>query len=277
MDATYFPGCSAHGTGIEYDRSTRAVCKALGAELHELEGWTCCGASSAHAVDDFLGLALPARNLALAEAAGRDVVVPCAACFHRLREAAHRIAETTAPIPPDVPAFAGRVDVLHLLDFLARGPLRATLRERMVRPLAGLPVVPYYGCLAVRPPHVTRAPDAEFPRGLDDLLADVGADVREWPYRTRCCGAGMTLPRADVVATLCGDLLDMARRAGAEAIAVACPLCFMNLDRQPRERGDLPVLYVTELLGVALGLPTRRWLRRHLVDPRPVLTARGLA
>jgi heterodisulfide reductase subunit B len=86
----------------------------------------------------------------------------------------------------------------------------------------------------------------------------------------------MTLPRADVVASLSGDLLDMARRAGAEAIAVACPLCFMNLDRQPRKRGDLPVLYVTELLGVALGLPTRRWLRRHLVDPRPVLAARGL-
>lgn len=291
MAVSYYPGCSAQGTGIEYDRSARAVCKALGIDLHELEDWSCCGASSAHAVDDFLGLALPARNLAIAESAGLDLVVPCAACFHRLRGAAHRIAESGGSVPAGVPAFEGRVSVRHLLDYLTSEPHMSTLMAAKKRSLGDLAVVPYYGCLTVRPAEVTGAADAEDPDSLDRLLRALGADVRRWPYKTRCCGAGLTLPHAAVVATLSGDILAMARRAGAEAIVVACSLCFMNLDRQrgARSRSGLagraasaasakmPIFYFTELIGLALGLPgSRSWLRRHLVDPRAALAARGL-
>lgn len=279
MDVSYYPGCNADGTGLEYDASTRAVCEALGVSLRDIDDWTCCGGSSAHALDPFLGLALPARNLALAEAAGREVVVPCPACFGRLRSVADRLTRSDVPVPADVPGFSAGVSVVHLLDFLASPDRLAALRERCVRPLAGLPVVSYYGCLTVRPPAITGAADAENPTSLDDLLAAVGAQVRRWPYGTRCCGASLALPRADIVAGLSAELLAMARRAGAEAIVVACSLCFMNLDRQPRATGEsaLPVLYVTELLGLALGLRSKGWLKRHLVDPRPVLAARGLS
>ncbi|MDI7268070.1 MAG: CoB--CoM heterodisulfide reductase iron-sulfur subunit B family protein [Myxococcota bacterium] len=276
---SYYPGCSADGTGVEYDLSARAVCEALGIELRELHDWTCCGASSAHALDDFVGLALPARNLSLAESAGLDLVVPCAACFNRLRGAAHRMAGDGGTIPAGVTPYAGRVAVRHLLEFLAAGAPLEALRSAAKRGLGGLPVVPYYGCLTVRPAEVTGAPDAEDPTDLDRILGALGADVRRWPYKTRCCGAALTLPRSDVVADLCGEIVSMARRAGAEAIVVACPLCFMNLDRQPRAAGEapVPVFYFTELAGLAMDLPAaRKWLPKHLVDPRPVLAGRGI-
>jgi heterodisulfide reductase subunit B len=279
MQLSYFPGCSAEGTGVEFDLSARAVCAELGLELVDLPEWNCCGATSAHAVDDRLAVALAARNLALAEAAGRDLVVSCAACFQRLRAAAHRLTGTGPAVPAGVPAFEGRIAVRHLLDVLAAEPQLSTLRARRPAAPGRLPVVPYYGCLVVRPPAVTGAPDAEDPTSMDLVLDALGADVRPWPYKTRCCGASLSFARPDVVAALCAELLAMARRAGAEAIVVSCPLCFMNLDRHPRATGEapVPVLYFTELAGLALGLRgARRCLRRHLVDPRPVLAARGV-
>lgn len=268
MELSYYPGCSLHGTGVEYDLSTRAVCEALRIELREIEDWSCCGASSAHSAGGDLALALPARNLALAAEAGRDVVVPCAACFNRLRAAQLAVAP--------------RVEVRSLVDLLASPEVLSRIADGVRRPLEGLSAVTYYGCLLVRPAEITGAEDVEDPRGMDSVLQALGIDLRTWSYKTHCCGGGLALPRRDVVGRLVGQIIDQARRCGADCIATACPMCLLNLEARQVEghgrRDSLPVLYFTELVGLALGLEEApSWLGRHLVDPRPLLRSRGLS
>jgi heterodisulfide reductase subunit B len=271
---SYFPGCSLHSTAREYDASTRAVCRALGIELRELEDWNCCGSTSAHSLNAALAGLLPRRNLQLAERVGLDLLVPCAACYSRSRFAQ---AELRAEAEAGGETFyTGRVRVNHLLEVLAEEEIMDRLRGGLKKPLAGLRAVCYYGCLTVRPPKVTGAPDCECPESMDRLVALTGATSLPWSCKTDCCGASLALTRADVVARLVGRLLEMAREAGAECVVVACSMCHANLDL--RRQGGLPVFYVSELLGLALDLPEApRWWKRHLTDPVPLLKTKGLA
>lgn len=259
---SYYPGCSLHGMSREYDESTRLVCRALGIDLRELAGWTCCGASAAHSLDRGLAVALAARNLELAESEGDCLVAPCAACYHRLK-----VAEKES---------SSRVTVLHALDLASNSETLGRLREALRRPLNGLKVVCYYGCLLVRPPELTGRADYEDPQSMDQVMSAVEADVRPWSFKTDCCGAGLAVARPDVVRRLSGHLVEMAREAGADCIVTACPLCQTNLDTRQGERG-LPVMYFTELLACALGLEgTESWWRRHMVNPAPVLAKAGV-
>lgn len=283
MEFSYYPGCSLHSTASEYDASVRAVFAAFGIGLHELEDWNCCGASSAHSLNHTLALSLPARNLALAQAAGRDIVMPCAACFNR-----HKAADHALRTDPQCRAqleraagfeFGGQVAVRPLLDVVAGAVGLDAVQARVVRPLGGLPVVGYYGCLLVRPPQVTGFENPEHPVLLDRLLAALGAEARPWSYGTECCGGGLSLTKPAVAGRLVSRLAGYAREAGAEAIVTSCPLCQVNLEmRQPRGGAKLPVFYFTELIGLALGLPQApRWWGKHLVDPLPLLARFGLA
>lgn len=284
MELSYFPGCSLHGTSVEYDESTRAVCSALDIELKELEDWSCCGATSGHAIGGDLGLALPARNLAIAAKDGLDVVVPCAACFNRLR-AAH-VAAKEDKLPDGVPAIEKVVDVRSLVDVIATPEMLSRLAGKVSRTLGELGVVPYYGCLLVRPAEVTGAGDIEDPREMDAVLEVLGVDLRTWSYKTQCCGGGLALARADVVGGLVKKILSMAHRAGADLIATACPMCLMNLEARQYEglrdgsiqqQESMPVVYFTELVGIALEMDwVSDWLSKHLVDPRPLLQSKGL-
>jgi heterodisulfide reductase subunit B len=280
MRVSYYPGCSLEGTAREYGESTEAVCKALGIELEELEDWNCCGATSAHSTNDFLSLALPARNLSLAEGIGLDLVVPCAACYQRLKVAEKKLADNPLPEFP----YQGRVKVKHLVDFCAQDEVLRQVKEGVKKPLAGLKVACYYGCLVVRPPKITDAANYEDPQSMDELMKAVGAESVKWSYKTDCCGGSLVLGRPDVVRKLIGKLFDMAEEAGAECLVTCCPMCQSNLDTGERglarETGRdyrMPVFYFTALLGLALGLPgVEGWLKRHLVSPRELLSAKGL-
>ncbi len=299
IQVSYYPGCSLHGTAAEYDASLQAVCRALGIELRELEDWNCCGASSAHFVNDQLALGLAERNLRIAERAGLELLVPCAACFQRLKyaqkhgEAAHAVSAGiavggTAHSSGEEGEGTGgqksaQISVWHVNEFFDRPPLLGEIRARVRRQLTGLKAVAYYGCLSQRPPKVTDAPAAEDPQCMDRLLALLGVEVRPWSYKTDCCGGSLVLTRTDVAKRLIDRLVGAAREAGAECIVTDCPLCQSNLDsRQADESGEgkgaarLPVFYISELMALAFDLPdlNRLW-RRHLIDPRPLLTQKG--
>jgi heterodisulfide reductase subunit B len=282
VKVTYYPGCSLEGTAIDYAASIGAVAGLLGLTLEELEDWNCCGATAAHSVNHQLSLALPARNLALAESAGRDVVVPCALCFNRLKAADKALK---GPEGERLGlAYKGGLKIWDLLDYLTQEPFLGALAPKVVRPLADLKAVCYYGCLVARPPSVTDKADFENPRNMERLLEVLGAHPLDWSYKTDCCGAGLAVARPDLIDTLVERLYERALKAGAECFVVSCQMCQANLDL-PQERISkkvgkdyyLPVLYFTELMGLALGHPdVKKWLAGHLVDPVPLLERKGL-
>jgi heterodisulfide reductase subunit B2 len=261
----FFPGCSLESTAWDFDRSTRAVCDALGIELEEIPDWVCCGSTPAHSSNGSLAVALPVMNLQKAAAMGRAVLTACASCYARLRTANHKVRNE-----PDEReraeritgrSYDGEVKVHHVLDVLVNDLGLDAIRARVRRPLRGLRVACYYGCLLPRPPDIVTFDNAEHPTSMDGLLAAIGAEPVSWPFKTECCGAGLSITNARIVERLGHRLLSMARQAGAQCVAVACPLCEANLDMRQADAAkvhgtipETPVLYVTQLLGLALGL-----------------------
>ncbi|HNX94319.1 MAG TPA: CoB--CoM heterodisulfide reductase iron-sulfur subunit B family protein [Holophaga sp.] len=280
MRIGYYPGCSLLGSSREFDESTRAVLKALDVELVEVPDWNCCGASSAHVLDHELSLALPARIMALAEAAGLDeILAPCAACSNRLLTARQELSnhpekraeiETAIGMP-----YAGRVRIVNVLEVLDR--LKDRIAEKCVASFQHS-VACYYGCLLVRPPRVVDFDRPEDPQSLDRVMASVGANPIDWPFKTECCGAAFSMTRTDIVAKLGAKILSGAVKRGAEALIVACPMCHSNLDLRRDainahlkanggQPSDVPVLFVTQVIGLALGIdPKTLGLQRHLVS-----------
>jgi heterodisulfide reductase subunit B len=283
MKITYYPGCSLEGTAVDYAASIAAVAALLDVELMELFDWNCCGASSAHSLSHDLALTLPARNLALAEAAGRDVVAPCALCFNRLKKAEKALQGPEAE-ELGVP-YQGGIKIWDLLDYLTQDSFLKALAPKVVHPLTNLHAVCYYGCLAARPPAVTDNLAYENPQNMDRLLQVLGAGSIDWSFKTDCCGAGLAIARPDIIDVLVQRLYDRALASGAECFVVSCQMCQANLDlsqeRISRKFGQdyyLPVFYFTELIGLAAGHPDApKWLARHLVDPMPLLKTKGLA
>lgn len=283
MKYSYYPGCTLHSTAIEYGWSTEAVCEALGIELVEIEDWNCCGASSAHSLDPRLALTLPTRDLMHAQAIQADIVMPCAACYGRIAAADHKMRtdpawrkEMEAEFQTE---YIGAARPRTLVDVLGNDLAPEALAAKVKRPLTGLRTVSYYGCLLIRPPDLTnRWDDPEHPTVMDRILRTLGAEPVQWAHTVECCGASLALDRADVVAVLSGRIVQGANDADADCIVCACPLCQANLDsRQKGISPKVPVLYLTELIGVALDLPGRnKWFAKHLVDPRPLLKAKGL-
>jgi heterodisulfide reductase subunit B2 len=284
MKVTYYPGCSLEGTAVDYAASIAAIAPLLDVELVELFDWNCCGASSAHSLNHHLALDLPARNLALAEKAGRpDLVAPCALCFNRLKtaEKALRGPEGEKLETP----YRGEVKVWDLLDYFTQEAILQTIAAKVTAPLLNLQAVCYYGCLVARPPEVTGKPDYENPQNMERLLEVLGATAIDWSFKTDCCGAGLAVARPDIIDTLAQRLYERTLAAGAECLVVSCQMCQANLDlsqeRISRQFGRdyyLPVFYFTELIGLAVGHPEApKWLAQHLVDPMPLLKMKGLA
>jgi len=283
MRYTYYPGCTSETTAVEFGLSTEAVCEALGIELIELEDWNCCGASSAHSLDHELGLALPGRNVALAQEAGIDMVIPCPACYQHCRDADVKMREDEAWREKMERIlrfhYEGTARPRHLLEVLANDLDEDELRNKVTRPLEGLKVASYYGCVLVRPPELTGWDDPEHPVTMDRLMGILGAETIDWSYKVDCCGASLTLSRGDIVRELSTRIVEGAVEAGAECIVSACGMCEINLDTRqaPSSGKKMPIFYLTELMGLAFGLPrVEKWLGRHSVDPRPLLRERGL-
>ncbi len=280
----YYPGCSLHSTATEFNTSARAVCEALGMTLIEPRGWVCCGSSAAHRADPELALRLPLENLALVEQSGfAEVTMPCAACFNRHKAAQYELRHNTeraAPVVEDLGIpYRDSVRVSTLLQAITTHATPARVAERVQRPLAGLRVACYYGCLLTRPPQITEALHPENPTDMDELVAALGAEVVDWSYKTACCGAAHSLTRPEIVIRLSSELIVHAQEAGADVIAVACPLCHTNLDARQFQMSldqPTPVLYFTQLMALALGMPEQAALARNLVDPRPLLQSRGI-
>jgi len=261
----------------------------------EIPDWNCCGASSAHSMDHFLFLALPARNLAQAQKLEyQDLAIPCAACFSRLAAADLALQEDEAfrARMESVLNFEyeHRVRPRNLLDIMANDLSRQALSERVKKPLQGLKVVSYYGCLLIRPPQYTkRWDDPEHPETMDYVLGLLGAEALPWSYGIDCCGGSLTLNRSDVVVHLVDRLARAAHEAGADALVTACPMCMANVDGRQLYRGGpplprpakpgyepLPIFYFTELMALAYDLPVHKVLAKHLVNPRPLLSRLGI-
>lgn len=282
MKVAYYPGCSLEHSARDYQESITAVADLLGLDLTEIPTWNCCGATAAHSIDAHLALRLAARNLILAEGLGQDVVVPCALCYNRLKAAEYTLSQQPAALP-DL-AYQGSIRIWDLLEYLTQPLLLEQIVAKRRRSLQGLRTVCYYGCLVARPPKITGHPDYENPTNMDTLIKRLGGAPYPWSHKTDCCGAGFTISRPDIVETLAQRLYDRALEAGAECVVVSCQMCQANLDlpqaRIARKTGKayyLPVLYFTELIGLALGHPeVTTWLSRHLVDPLPLLRQRGL-
>ena len=284
-DVAYYPGCSLHGTSREFDESLRAVAAELGIGLTEIADWNCCGASSGHTTDHLLGVALPARNLALAEAQGFDTVLaPCAACYNRLSAARLAIAteDGLAERLPDIIGrqFANSVQVHNAVELLRDAAV--AIEERVAatlapNPLEGVKLAAYYGCLLVRPFEVCGYDDPEQPTSMDEVINACGADDVDWDMKVECCGGAFSVSRTASVLRLGRAIIENARSHGAEAIIVACPLCHSNLDLRQKamaRRGEepMPILFVTQMVGLALGLaPVDLGLGRHFIDTEPLL------
>lgn len=284
MKVGYYPGCSLHSTAADYGLSTEAVCRQMNIELTEIPDWNCCGATPAHSTNEFLAKALPLRNLVLAEETGLDLVVPCTGCYNVCRQThgfinrgsakAHDVNGAVASVMGR--KYKGRLKIMHLLELFSHEEVLADLKLRVARPLTGLKVVPYYGCLLLRPAEDVAFDDPEQPQKLDRLLEVLGAEVKPWSYKMDCCGGSFAIPRADIVKDLTGELVKQAKRAGAGAMVTACPLCQANIDTRQAGSG-MPILYFTELIAAALGLPEQnRWLGKHISDPRPLLKSHEL-
>jgi heterodisulfide reductase subunit B len=288
LSYSYYPGCSLHASAKEYDESTRGLFKSLKIGLQEVPDWFCCGATPAHNVDELLSLSLCAKNLALAEEVDGDLAVACAACFSRLKTTQHKLAENDEKRRQVETAIDGPVPtekrVKHLLEILAQDFGLERLAEAVKKPLAGLKVATYYGCLLTRPPEVPQLDCTEAPTIMERVIAATGAEPVAWSHRLECCGANFTLSRPGVVLKLSGDILASAKAAGADCLMVACPLCHGNLDIRQKEieagfgtSYNMPVFYVTQLLGLACGLsPGKLGLESMIVSPLPLLKEKGL-
>ena len=276
MTLGLYPGCSLKGSSREYTESVLAVAQACGIELVEIEDWNCCGATAAHNLNKELSLALPARILSLAEKQGmKEVVVPCAACYSRLTVTKHELADhpelTKTITKANGLDYRGSVEILNIIQMLDKY-ITPNLEGRIVKPFEHK-VACYYGCLLVRPHEILKFDREEDPQSMDKLMLKAGATPIDWAFKTECCGAGLSVSRTSSVGRVSGEILKDAADRGAEAVIVACPMCQSNLDMRREainsylgEKIDIPVLYVTQVLGLALGIDRKTLgLQRHFV------------
>ena len=266
MRYIYYPGCSLEGTAKEYNVSTQAAMKAMGAELVELEDWTCCGASAAEATSYLLSMVLAARNLALAERmdAEADIMVPCSACYLNLRRVEEHVlqdaglsAKINEALKEEGLQYSGGIRVRHLLDVLSTDFDMEAIKPLVKKDLSGLRVAPYYGCQALRP--YSDFDDPQEPQAMVPLIEAMGAQIHPWTEGAKCCGAALMTTKKEVALELTAGLLRAAR--GADCIVTICPMCEMNLEafQEPisktlEEDLGIPVLYLPQLIGTALGL-----------------------
>jgi heterodisulfide reductase subunit B len=273
MRYAYYPGCSLERSAWSYAASTKAIAEALGLELVEVQDWNCCGASEYFSLNKTAAYALVARNLALA--AGQDgftqLVAPCSMCYLNLRKTDHymgkypKLGETTnaALAAGGLSYKPGSLEVRHLLDAVVNDVGLEAIQAKVVQPLAGLRAACYYGCLVVRPDFDGKSFDnPEYPVQLDQLMKALGAEVVDFPLKAHCCGGHMTQISSDTAFELIRRLLHNAAEYQADVIVTVCPMCQLNLDAyQPQVNRHfktdyhIPVLYFTQLLGLALGLP----------------------
>jgi heterodisulfide reductase subunit B len=288
MKYLYYPGCSAEATGKAYDISTRALMEKLGVGLVELPDWNCCGATSYFSVRELDSFAIAARNMAIAQEMGEDeICVICNACYTSLAKANRYMADdphvfeaVNGALGAVGRKYDGQVKIRHIMDILINDIGLEAIQERVTRRLTGVRVAPYYGCQFSRP--MGSFDDVQFPTTMDRLFQAMGADViTDWDAKTDCCGGMMMLTKRDGALRLCHELLVAARQYKADVVVATCPLCEMNLEGYQRQVNqafgtdfDIPVMYFTQLAGLALGAdPKQLAIDKQVVSCDPVLAA----
>ncbi|MCJ7565676.1 MAG: CoB--CoM heterodisulfide reductase iron-sulfur subunit B family protein [Candidatus Aminicenantes bacterium] len=291
MKISYYPGCTLKANAKNFEDSALCSLKQLGLEVEELRRWNCCGTVYSLATDDLIHHIAPIRNLIFSkEAKSEALMTLCAMCYNTLKRANERIKKSRDDrdiinrfMDAEGLAYEGDVKVLHLLELLRDEIKFENVAKKVVKPLKNLKVASYYGCLLVRPKEIG-LDDVENPRVLENLMTALGADPVDFPYKTECCASYQTVDNPGIVAERTYRILTSAQRAGADVVSVSCPLCAFNLDNRQKETVNLysdfkkmPILYFTQLLGIALGCPEEA-LRfdLHGVDPKPALKQKGL-
>ncbi|MCL2008821.1 MAG: CoB--CoM heterodisulfide reductase iron-sulfur subunit B family protein [Treponema sp.] len=266
MKYSFFPGCTMSSTGIEYGKSLRYVNKIIGLELIEIKDWNCCGASFGPSTSKQLGVALPARNIALCEqqGLGLPLAVACAACYSRMRHAYTEAKGTDEQREKlsrliNMP-IKGNLEVVNILDVYSTNEVREGIKKAAKKSFNNLRVACYYGCLSIRPTDITGVANVENPMLMDEILESVGCKPVEWAFKSECCGGNHHIDLPGFSKQMLKEILKNARANGAQAIATACPLCMMNIDMRQaeinkdyNENFDMPVFFFTELLALSMG------------------------
>jgi len=286
---SYYPGCTLEGTEAEYNKSCVNVCKRLGVELKEIADWNCCGALETTS-EKALALALSARNAAIAEGMGdMDCVVPCNICFNNLKKAHHEVVNDTKvgriikkSLESAGLSYEAKVKIRHLLDVLVNDVGLERIGYEVKRPLEGLKVAPYYGCLVVRPSVVCQFDNPVNPTSMDEVLKALGAEVIEdFSHKVKCCGGSTLMGDMDTSFRFTRAILKEAKDRGADCIAVVCPMCHTMLDAQQArvesyfgEKYGIPAVYLTQLMGLAFGMdPVDVALGKNIVSAKVVWEA----
>ncbi|MGB5107027.1 MAG: CoB--CoM heterodisulfide reductase iron-sulfur subunit B family protein [Candidatus Zixiibacteriota bacterium] len=286
----YYPGCSLEHTASPYDKSVRAVFQALDITLREIEDWNCCGATMYMSAKKIVGYSISARNLALAQEMGLEICAPCSSCYTILRKTNQHIAwnpkersKINTALGAAGMSYTETVNVRHPLDILINDIGLDVIKKKVVRPLTGLKVAPYYGCQIVRPNGYFD--DVDDPQTMDQLIQALGAESVNYPPKVRCCGGILITTDERIAVKLCHELLLAAAENGGEIIATACPLCHGNLEGYQgkvnarfQTNFDIPVVYFSHLLGIALGLsPQELGLDKLLIEPHRLMSMREAA
>jgi heterodisulfide reductase subunit B len=280
MQIAYYPGCTLHASSAFYDNQCKRVLKQLGLELKEIEDWNCCGATSASKTDDFLAVALPARNLGIADASGLlEMLIPCSSCYSRTLVSQKILSED-----PELKnkinielskKFEGKIRISSILDILVPRANSGVIAEKLAKHLKGLKPACYYGCLLTRFPRDMQISDnVENPQGMETVCRALGAEPIDWSYKTDCCGASAAINDADTSLLLMSRIIKDAIARGANCFVTTCPMCQMNMDAYQGQvsesygiRNRLPVFFITELLGISMGFtPEEMQIDRHFVD-----------
>ncbi|HWR59600.1 MAG TPA: CoB--CoM heterodisulfide reductase iron-sulfur subunit B family protein [Thermodesulfovibrionales bacterium] len=280
MEIAYYPGCSLHASSKLYDIQNKIVFRRLGVELKELDDWNCCGATSASKTNEFLAVALPARNLGIAAATGLSaLVIPCSSCYSRMLVSRKRLEEEPGLkelINEELTSKVdGKIKILSILELLLPMVKSGEIAEKAEKKLEGLKPACYYGCLLTRFPGDMAVPDnVENPQGMETICKALGAEPLDWSYKTDCCGASAAVNDADQSLLLMSRITKDAIARGANCLVTTCPMCQMNMDAYQEQAGDkygirerLPVYFITELLGLAMGVsPEEMQVDRHFTD-----------
>jgi heterodisulfide reductase subunit B len=270
MELSYYPGCTAHSTAIEYEQSIEEVLKVLNINIKELNDWNCCGSGPAKNISDSLVVNLSARNIKIAQEEGKDLLVPCAGCYASMKKSEYALKNEKLKNEIEETVgfnFNNSINIKYILElFLEIGIDK--IKEHVKKQLNSINAVCYYGCAIIRPSEVVEFDTPENPTSMDRLMEAIGVNVLKWPAKVDCCGGDAALTNPALASKLINKIVNYAKEAGANCIITSCGLCQANIDTKQDMSSPLPVLYFTELLGEAFQVGNRNnWWKKHIVNP----------